>query len=506
MATKGNSNRMGAGLLLAAILIIAGAALMWVLSARYDTGESYPVYSSERADPLGTRALFEALNKMPGVKAERQFGPLEKVQGHPGSAILLCGVDSDSFNHWDDDETNKTLARFAADGGRLIIALDPATNTNRMQRAFRRAEEESEEEREKEAAEKKKQKPKKDKEPEKQSKPAEAKPKDTTDTKPAKSDKEDKNKDKKLEEAKKAKRMSSLASNLKISVTSREFIYQGKEGAPLKPAANIPLKSEDMPLWYSNVFLNDDPNQDWQSLGLGSSYKSDDKDKAADEKKAEVKKTAEPSLWHVVATKGERNMVMERRLGSGAVVICTDRYFLSNEALWKEPKEKFLSWLFGDATKILFEETHLGFGVGDRNGIMTLARRYHMHGLFLGGILLFALYIWRNASSLVPSNPEDDLGLLRADAVAGQSTASGLEGLLRRGVTPGKLLERCFEIWTSTRAACGTVSPDRLAKARAIMQSVKGWRQAPQAYAEIREVLHARQPSRPPAPAPTDTL
>ena len=503
MAAKLTNNRSGAGLLLVAILVIAVVALTRVLSIRYDAGESYPAYSSLRADPLGTRVLFEAINKQPGVKATRQFGPLQKVEGHPGSALLLCGIDAESFNSWDDDENNRILARFAAGGGRLIIAIDPASNMGRMGRAYRNAKDELDEERKKDRQKKKSEQPKKQEKKELSEKPAKPKeepkptgqvPKDETKPEPAKGKKD------KEDEVKASHRMSSLASNLKISANSREFFYRGKEGSPLSPVTNGHLSAEDLPSWYSNVFLNDDQGQDWKEI-----------EDAKKPEKMDVKKPAaksqppEVSPWHAVAIKGDRNMIMERRLGAGSVVVCTDRYFLSNEALWKEPKEKFLSWLFGDSTQIIFEETHLGPGVGETDGVMTLARRYGMHGLFLGGILLFGLYIWRNAISLVPSNPDDDLGLWRADAVAGQSTASGLEGLLRRGVSPSKLLEKCLETWAGTRAASGAVSQDRLAKARGILQGVTGWRQAPQAYADIRDALHSRQPSTTPSHAPTDT-
>jgi hypothetical protein len=177
----------------------------------------------------------------------------------------------------------------------------------------------------------------------------------------------------------------------------------------------------------------------------------------------------------------------------GTVVVCTDRYFLSNEALWKHPTPRFLTWLVGDAKRVIFEETHLGSFIGDTDGIMTLARRYRMHGLFLGCILLFALFIWRNSISLVPSNPDEDLGLWRAQAVAGQSSASGLEGLLRRGIPTKGLLKRCFDTWLSTRASSGAVPADRRAKAQALVAEPVAAKQAASTYQAIRDALHPRR-------------
>jgi hypothetical protein len=124
---------------------------------------------------------------------------------------------------------------------------------------------------------------------------------------------------------------------------------------------------------------------------------------------------------------------------------------------------------------------------------MTLARRYRMHGLFLGGILLFALYIWRNAFSLVPSSPDDDLGHWRADAVAGQSAASGLEGLLRRGVKFGQLLPRCFAIWSGTRAASSPVPPERRAQAEAILADPSALKTPVSTYQRVRDALYPKK-------------
>ncbi len=472
-------SRTLAWLVLAGTIILATAALMSVLNARFDTGDSYPAYSSLRTDPLGTRALFESLGSLPDVKSVRQFERLEKLQGAPRQTLLLCGVDPRSLAAASDSLDARALTRFAAAGGRLVIALNPSTDISRIGRAYKEAKDENEKEDDgKEASPDKKDLPEdKAGQKKKKSEPSPQPHKDTDKT--------------------------SLASLIKISAKSREFYYQGKEGSPLKLAPNAPLRADVTPPWFSNVFLDDDPAQDWQAgweVLIGTAEKSKTKDHKA-EKPAENKQPVqpvEPSPWHVIATKGDRNMIMERSLGSGSVVVCTDRYFLSNEALWKGPSTQFLSWLLGNPSVVIFEETHLGPSIGDADGIMTLARRYRMHGLFLGGILLFALYIWRNAASLVPANPDDDLGYWRDDAVAGQSTASALEGLLRRGIRPANLLTKSLDVWEESRVATATVPVDRRTKARALLAAFKTQKQAPQAYNQIRDALHPAR-SQPPS-------
>src|SRR5690606_37819970 len=78
-------------------------------------------------------------------------------------------------------------------------------------------------------------------------------------------------------------------------------------------------------------------------------------------------------------------VAMEMGLGSGSIVLCSDSYFLSNEALRKHRASGFLAWLAGDRSRILFSEAHLGTQQRDR--IMTLVRLYRLHGVLFAVIL-----------------------------------------------------------------------------------------------------------------------
>ncbi len=461
--------------MLAVIAVLTLVALGSLMKLRFDTGETYPHYSSQRADPLGTRALFDALNRMPGITAERNFQKLDRMEGKPGQALLLCGLDANEFDSAYDLNAS-AISRFVVSGGRLIVALTPDVNTSRINRALREAQEDREQE--DEAARKKK-------EASEQAPPAKkTKPAPEQKASPEKPKDKDKKPDKKNKPA--AKQVnSSLAEALKITAKSKEFFFASKEGSPLTPKPSLPLQADEIPRWHSNMYLDDTPGQDWQA-----GWRELVQDDAKKETKKDAKPPVEPSPWQTLATKGNRIMIAQRQLGSGTVVVCTDRFFLSNEALWSDPKPAFLSWLLGDAKHIIFEETHLGPAIGDEDGIMTLARRYRMHGLFLGGILLFALFIWRNAFSLVPSTPEDDLGMWRADAIEGRSAASGLEGLLRRGIAPNKLLQRCFDVWQDTRAAVAAVSTERRAKAAAVISQSNAAKQPIATYRALRDALH----------------
>jgi len=472
MSARAKPSSSGAWFMLVGIAVLTVVALGGVMRLRFSSGEIYPEYSTNRVDPLGTRALHEALGRLKGVAVERHFQSLDKLQGAPGSTLILSGLDTRQFNSYLAYDA-EAVGRFAGDGGRVVIALNPAVSMDMVDRAYRDAEEEKA--KEFNGDDEKAPKPTPQEEPKK----AESKPK-----KDAKSKAKPKDED----EFRKTRELS-FAEVLKISAKAKEFFYSG-EGSALTLKPELPLKSEQVPLWMSNVYLDDDQAQLWRA---GWKLLSGISNAKPDTKTTEAKVELPPTPWKVLATKGDRIMIAERKLGMGTVVVCTDRYFLSNEALWKHPTPRFLTWLVGDAKRVIFEETHLGSFIGDTDGIMTLARRYRMHGLFLGCILLFALFIWRNAISLVPSNPNEDLGLWRAHGVAGQSSASGLEGLLRRGIPTKGLLKRCFDTWLSTRASSGAVPADRRAKAQALVAEPVAAKQAATTYQAIRDALHPRR-------------
>ena len=117
-----NRNRLigFCGALLVAVFL-TGVVELFLL--RFEAGDVYPPYSSLRADPYGTRALYESLEKIPGATVARHMKPLAALEGtegvvfytgfHPG-ALRLAGV--------------KQLEQFEAvikRGARLIVALQP---------------------------------------------------------------------------------------------------------------------------------------------------------------------------------------------------------------------------------------------------------------------------------------------------------------------------------------------------------------------------------------------
>ncbi len=149
--------------------------------------------------------------------------------------------------------------------------------------------------------------------------------------------------------------------------------------------------------------------------------------------------------WAVVYSLGDaRPVVLEQRWGLGTVVLCADSYLFSNEGLRRDRQPQFLAWMMGAARRVWFDEDHLG--VSEQPGVAALARRYRLHGLVLGLVLLAGLFLWRSATSLVPAEVERSV-LGGAEIETGKEVMSGFINLLRRSVPASDLPVICLEEW-----------------------------------------------------------
>jgi hypothetical protein len=118
-----------------------------------------------------------------------------------------------------------------------------------------------------------------------------------------------------------------------------------------------------------------------------------------------------------------------------------------------------------------------------------LMRKYRLHGLALGLLLLAGLFIWKNSTSLAPPAAEEK----RDDFVAGKDAASGFVNLLRRNIAPRDLFNVCFGEWKKSAAPSGKFSSARLQQAEAVFQSEEsrpaGERNPVATYRKISETL-----------------
>ena len=205
--------------------------------------------------------------------------------------------------------------------------------------------------------------------------------------------------------------------------------------------------------------------------------------------------TKAKDVWHVIYTAAHQPVLMERNYGRGTIVLCGDSYLLSNEGLMKSAQPELLAWLVGGEgrgrKRVIFDETH--FGLAENPGVAALARKYRLHGLLIGFLILAGLFIWKNAVPLVPPAPDrGDDGLVVA---SGRDSAAGLVSLLKRNVPGNDLLAICFKEWKKTALSGSSVLKEQAARAEAEVLTGDSRADGPvEAYQRIYEILSEGKP------------
>jgi hypothetical protein len=193
--------------------------------------------------------------------------------------------------------------------------------------------------------------------------------------------------------------------------------------------------------------------------------------------------------WRTVYSRKKHPVMIEKSFGAGSLVISTDSYFVSNEALRKERHTPLLVWLVGDRREILFDETHLG--VEQQPGVAALIRQYRLGGAVAGLLLLAVLFIWKNRASLVPPAP-NDLDGAGQPYVLGKESGAGFASLLRRSILSKDIVLTAFEEW---KEACARDprAVARLPEIQKIIDEEKarapGARRPVATYQAIRRIL-----------------
>ena len=369
---------------LAAIAIVVGIALVHLIMLRSES-TSYPPYSTYRTDPIGVRAYFEALVSMPELSVTRRLEPLVTLDDGHDTTLMLCGG---TVTRKEPLPETEALEKFAASGGRLVVAFYP----ERERPGYWYPKEEKEKDDEN-----------KDQAEEADETPGSAEEPDSVDT-----EKDDDAKENDRDEPFKAK-MVSLEERWGFMYAFDDLpqTTDKKMGtASATKQTNIDYLPDAAP-WHSGLYFSD----------------------LAPE-------------WTTVYSWDDHAVIIERAWENGSIVLCSDSYFVSNEAVRNDQVPGLLAWLTGPSTHIMFDETHLG--IADQPNTMTLIRRYRLH-LFLGVLILLGiLFVWKNNSSLVPKR---DIVIGAAPTTFGRGAASGLVNLLRRSIPQKGVIAACIEEW-----------------------------------------------------------
>ena len=381
-------------LLLALVLGVAGLYRM-----RVTRGDVFPAYSSLRADPLGTRALHDAVALLPGREVTRWLRPLDRLEAGAGDLVIVTGLRRGWRRDLSDEDWN-ALDRAARLGADVVVAWHAEAaqdGDGARARQIRDAAWDSEppEEREKRLREERRKRELRD-----------ADGDESDDDRETSADPEqDAETASRFAPPAPARWASDFERRWGLRLARRELLPRDAEADALR-AEDAPADwPEGLPRWRSDLFFLPRPGD----------------------------------AWSVLYRRGTEAVLMSRARGEGRVTLLADSFPLSNEAVQRERATPLLAHLLGDARRVVFVESHLG--VETETGVAVLARRYGLGGAAFTAFVLAALWIWRRATPLAPFPAEE------AEIRLSLAPTAGLEALLRRAVAPAKLFSACLEAW-----------------------------------------------------------
>lgn len=360
---------------------------------RYETGDIYPIYSSLRADPLGTKAFYEAINDMIGLSAQRKYQPLHKFVDLSDTTMLYIGM-SPARMAYTDRVSAQLLDNLIVKGNRLVMTFVPEASFPFSTLDDENLPNEGEKDQKNET--------KTDKETHDE-KSAKDSPQATPTEKEQPQDKS--------ADTNEAAQSVSLAERWGVTIES-EDVAAGQSDARHARAVEQHLDLPDKISWHGSIYF--------EKMNVA---------------------------WRVLYTSNRKPVVIERSMGSGSIVLCADSYLFSNEAMRNERHPALLAWVLGSHPNILFDETH--FGIAEEPGIASLIRQYRLSWFAAACLGLALLFVWRNAVSFVPPYSERD----REKTDVGKDIHEGLVNLLRRNIAADGLVTLCLDEWEKSLGA-----------------------------------------------------
>jgi hypothetical protein len=194
----------------------------------------------------------------------------------------------------------------------------------------------------------------------------------------------------------------------------------------------------------------------------------------------------EPDASWTVLERGQGGVAVhiEKTIGRGSVVLASQGFQVSNEALREQARRgEWLAGLIGPGrSNIVFDE--FSHGIAETGSVGSLIRRYHLQGAVFLLILAGLLFIWRNASSLLPARETQ-----AAAMTSGRDARDGLTALLQRSVAAADLIVACWAEWRKDESIRPPVSTERLQRMENAIASMPADRKPADGYRQLQNIL-----------------
>jgi len=365
MLVSSASQRVITGFAALFLAVATAAGVVHLLQLRFEHGDVYPAYSTLRADPLGAKVFYQALEATPGVSVSRSYQEMQQLKLAQPVTLIFAGAPRDV--RWQADEL-QAFDEIVSAGTRAVFAFTQSPGS--IMRA-----------------------------------PAKLK-----EVKPGKKDGK---KDEKKDDGKKLLEEEGLSFDEVAKRWGFEFMTSFRNRS--KPSKRSAVLEEEV--------AGLDEKLSWHSPLSFSKLDPE---------------------WTVIYTCDDLPVVIEREWGNGSIVLASDSFFLSNEALRDERHSGLLSWLVGPSTVVFDEQSH---GLNEVPNIAQLLQKYRLQGAVAGLVLVALLFIWKNLAVFVPPEKTPSEA---DDVVGGRDSTGGLINLLRRSIPASRILETCMNEWRKT--------------------------------------------------------
>jgi len=281
------------------LLVVSGFTfgLIHLFNLRFESGDNYPPYSSLRADPLGSKALYESLDHL--MSARRHLKPLSRLGDGRDTTLIWLGEEVKELRFLPGEF--KDIETFVRTGGRVVIGLLPVLEKPRINRFATRSA-------------RGKGTPRR---------PANPSPATAPTNSPGWQPGDEFGDFRKV----------SVREHWNVSFDYAELSKtdDGKIVPVLAVRRGVPDDSplpRSIPVHTSLHF--DKAGADWRTI------------------------------YARVTGTNVQPVIIERTMGKGSIVLSADSFPFSNEALRREREPELLAWFVGPAREVIFDETHLG--------------------------------------------------------------------------------------------------------------------------------------------------
>ena len=398
-------------LFIVVLSFIYGVVQLFLL--RFEAGDVYPVYSSLRSDPLGSRAFYSSLENMNENRVSRNYQTLRNLKFEDHTALFYIGLaafDAVSVSR----EWLKVFEELTNSGGRMILSFLPVEKKPadwRLSTCFEPAEE--------------------------------AQDKD----KPPRSDVYDD-----------SEKTGENDENKPQTVPGRQTEGTSGKCVSLKEHWGVTFAFDEEPSDKADYHSNDlSPSRIAglpQTISWHTALFFDELD----------------ATWRVIYTADGRPVIIERPYGKGSLVLSADSYFLSNEALRSERHPELLAWTLGQSANVVFDETH--FGIFKHPGVLSLIKKYRFQWFIFTIGILAVLFIWKNSVYFVPP-PKESRSQPGRGFLSDRDSSQGLISLLRRNIPASKLLQTCIREWERGIQPQNRIRNEKLRRAKSALQMIE---------------------------------